>query len=80
MKSSVRGVRLYRCDACACGFAVFFARKGPENKGGKGITCPLCTSSKEVEEVDAVDEIGGRVGARILSQAVKWWKSLPSGD
>ena len=77
----MRGVRLYRCDACACGFAVFLPRKGTEShKAGKGITCPLCTSSKEVEEVDAVDEIGGRVCARILSQAVKWWKSLPSGD
>ena len=68
-------MRLYRCAACGCGFAIFLKR-GKENRGGKGITCPLCTSSKKVEEVDPVES----VGSTLARKAWELWKKLPSGD
>lgn len=68
-------MRLYRCLKCRCGFAIFMKR-GKENKGGKGITCPLCASSEEIEEGDPVEEIG----ATLAKRALAWWKTLPSGD
>ena len=68
-------MRVYRCGACGCGFAIFLKR-GKENRGGKGITCPLCKESKKVAEVDPVESIG----ATLAKKAVELWKALPSGD
>lgn len=67
-------MRLYRCLKCLVGFAIFLKR-GKENKGGKGVTCPLCKSG-EVEEIDAVKEVGGH----LLTKAFEFWKRLPDGD
>lgn len=72
--------RVYRCNGCRTGFAIFLKR-GRENKHGgrskdKSITCPLCGSTKNVEEVDPVETIG----ATLAKKGLAWWKSLPSGD
>lgn len=68
-------MRLYRCLTCTLGFAIFFKRRGTENKGGKGISCPVCCG-KDVEEIDAVKEVGGHLAAK----ALEFWKRLPDGD
>lgn len=68
-------MRVYRCLTCKCGFAVFLKR-GKENKGVKGITCPLCATSDQIEEADPAEEIG----AALAKRALAFWKSLPSGD
>ena len=68
-------MRFYRCLSCTCAFAIFLTRKGPNNAGGKGISCPLCKGAK-VEEIDPVESLG----ATLARKAWKFWKSLPPGD
>ena len=68
-------MRVYRCPGCACAFAILAMKRGKENKGGKGITCPLC-QGEDVEEIDPVEA----VGATLAKRALAFWKSLPSGD
>lgn len=69
-------MRVYRCTGCKAGFAIFVTRRGKENRGGQGITCPLCGANEDVEEVDPVETIG----ATLAKKAIAFWKSLPSGD
>lgn len=65
-------MRLYRCDACRCGFAILAGQK----KAGK-VSCPLCKADPaDVIELDPVEAIGGR----LAREALKFWKSLPPGE
>ena len=69
-------MRVYKCLACKCGFAIFLTRKGKNNAGGKGITCPLCASKDSTEEVDPVESIG----VALARKALDFWNRLPPGD
>lgn len=64
-------MRLYRCLACLCSFAIHLKNAKDESSG---VSCPLCKG--EVEEIDAIKEAGGHLAKRFVS----WFNSLPSGD
>lgn len=67
------GLLVYRCPDCRAGFAILSLPKGTSTK--KGVRCPLGCKGLCIE-LDPIEA----VGSTIVRHAVKFWKSLPSGD